>query len=60
MCFNMGIGSLAGFKNTLAMIQAGDYAGASENMLKSKWAVQVGNRATELAQIMKTGERSVV
>jgi lysozyme len=58
MCFNMGIGSLVGFKNTLAMIQAGDYTGASENMLKSKWASQVGQRAQELSLIMKTGLRT--
>lgn len=61
MAFNLGIGSaetgkgLLGFKNTLAMIQAGRYAEAAENMLKSKWAGQVGQRAQRLSRRMKTG-----
>ena len=55
MCFNMGIDRLSTFKNTLELIRLGQYEAASENMLKSKWAVQVGRRAIELAQIMKEG-----
>src|SRR6476469_4950216 len=45
MSFNMGIHSLMGFRNTLALIQAGEYDQASEAMLESKWAEQVGPRA---------------
>jgi lysozyme len=56
MSFNMGIHGLMGFKNTLAMIQAGDYANAAANMLQSKWAEQVGPRAHRLAKQMETGE----
>lgn len=62
MCFNMGIGDAAtgkgllGFRHTLALVQAGDYAGAAQAMLQSKWATQVGTRATRLAAQMKTGE----
>jgi lysozyme len=55
MCFNLGIGGLLEFKNTLASIQSGDYQKASEQMLQSKWATQVGNRATELSEMMKEG-----
>jgi lysozyme len=55
MCFNMGIERLSTFKNTLRMVESGDYAGAATNMLQSKWATQVGDRAKELAEIMKTG-----
>lgn len=61
MAFNLGIGSarlgtgLLGFKNTLAKIQAGDYAGAAAGMLQSKWASQVKGRATRLAQMMREG-----
>ena len=47
-----------GFHNTLAAIEAGNYAAASGGMLASKWAKQVGARATRLAAMMKTGERS--
>ena len=66
MTFNLGIGGLLGFHNTLAMIQAGNYDGASEAMLESKWADQVGKeppseehpdggRAWRLSQQIKTG-----
>lgn len=61
MCFNMGIGSastgkgLLGFKNTLAAMQRGSYAVAAAGMLNSKWATQVGARATRLASAMETG-----
>jgi lysozyme len=52
MGFNLGIGGLLGFKQTLALIQKGDYKGASLSMLKSKWADQVGYRAHELSNIL--------
>lgn len=55
MCFNMGLVGLMGFKNTLKMIETGDFEGAAKNMLKSKWATQVKGRATELSEQMKTG-----
>lgn len=55
MCFNMGIGSLCGFKNTLRMVEVGNYTGAAIGMLASLWARQVGARATRLANMMKTG-----
>lgn len=55
MCFNLGIHGLLGFKNTLESIKLGEYEKASEQMLQSKWAVQVGNRAKELSQMMKEG-----
>jgi lysozyme len=53
MCFNMGIGGLLQFKNTLAMIQNGKYNEASVAMLQSKWATQVGNRAKEDSDLLK-------
>jgi lysozyme len=56
MCFNMGLGGLLGFKNTLAKIKAHDWAGARRGMLQSKWAKQVGARATRLADMMLTGK----
>jgi lysozyme len=55
MAFNLGVPGLAGFKNTLAHVEAGRYAQAAENMLKSKWASQVGIRARRLAKAMETG-----
>lgn len=56
MAFNLGINSLLGFKNTLAMIQAGKYEEAAVGMLSSKWAGQVGARAQRLAEQMVKGE----
>lgn len=55
MCFNMGIGTLLGFKNTLRMMQAGQYVAAAKGMLASKWARQVGARADRLAAMMRAG-----
>lgn len=61
MCFNLGIGNakvgsgLLGFKNTLAMIERGEYARAAAGMLNSKWARQVGDRSKRLSEMMKEG-----
>ena len=55
MCFNLGITKLLGFKNTLAMIKAGNYEGAAKGMLNSLWARQVKGRAKELADQMRVG-----
>lgn len=56
MSFNLGAVRLAGFKNTLACVCAGDFAQAALNMGKSRWATQVGQRAQRLAKRMSTGE----
>jgi lysozyme len=59
LAFNLGVAGLLTFKNTLAFIRQGDYAGAARNMLQSKWADQVGKqegqRAYRLAQMMELG-----
>lgn len=55
MAFNLGIEGLLAFHNTLAFIEHGQYSEASVAMLDSKWAVQTGKRARELAQMMKDG-----
>lgn len=55
MCFNLGIDGLFGFHNTLALLQAGKYAEAADNCLKSKWAQQVGARATRIADLFRAG-----
>lgn len=53
MCFNLGLGGLLTFKQTLALIQAGNYAEAAAAMLESKWAWQVGERAKRLAAMVR-------
>src|SRR5262245_15035589 len=55
MAFNMGIGGLLQFKKMLAAVQASDWERASAEMLDSKWAHQVGERATRLAAQMRDG-----
>ena len=55
MTFNMGIGGLLKFKNTLGMIQRHEYNQAASAMLQSLWATQVGARAKRLADQMRTG-----
>lgn len=55
MTFNLGIGGLLGFRNTLRFVQRGQYLDAAQGMLQSKWARQVGKRAVRLATMMRDG-----
>ncbi len=56
MAFQMGVEGLLGFKNTLAMIQRGEYDAAANAMMQSKWATQTPQRAARLSKQMRTGE----
>src|SRR5690554_5970477 len=56
MTFNLGVEGLLSFKNTLSLVQSGQYEKASVEMLKSRWATQVGNRAKRLSEQMRTGK----
>ena len=55
MAFNLGRQGFEGFKKTIAFIKAGEWEAASMEMLDSKWAAQVGDRATELSGMIKRG-----
>ena len=55
MAFNLGVPRLCKFKNMWAAIHEKDFDTAAEEMLDSRWAEQVKGRATELAEMMKTG-----
>lgn len=55
MAFQLGVAGLLAFKNTLALVQKGDYKAAAAAMLDSKWAQQTYNRAKRLADQMATG-----
>jgi lysozyme len=65
MVFNIWIGNaprngqpgsgLLGFQRALDAVRNGDYEGASREMLGSRWSGQVGDRATRLAEQMRTG-----
>jgi lysozyme len=56
MSFNMGVGGLLGFKNTLVFVENGEYSAAADEILRSLWAKQVGARATRLAEQLRTGQ----
>ena len=55
MAFQMGLAGLYSFKQTLAYVEAGEYAAASAGMLTSKWATQTPKRARETAYMMRYG-----
>jgi len=55
MTFQMGINGVMAFQDTLAKVQASDYAAAADRMLQSKWATQTPERANRLAKQMRDG-----
>ena len=57
MAFNLGVHGVQGFRNFCADMAAKNYDRASADMLLSKWATQVGDRAQRLAQMIKRGSR---
>ncbi|OON35619.1 lysozyme [Izhakiella australiensis] len=59
MAYQMGVAGLAGFKNTLSMIAAGNFSGASTGMLNSQWARQTPKRAQRHAEVMRSGSYDI-
>lgn len=55
MCFNMGISRLLGFKKMIRALIARDYTKAAIEALDSKWASQVGERAKDVAVMIREG-----
>lgn len=55
MIFNMGPSRVRGFTNALRAMKGEQWTEAAMEMLDSKWAKQVGNRAKRLAKQMETG-----
>ena len=55
LSFNMGVGGLLGFPRMLRAIQAQDWDVAARELLDSRYARQVGDRATRLAAQLQTG-----
>jgi lysozyme len=55
MAYNLGVRGLFGFKYMWSAIYQRDYERAAQEMLNSKWAVQVGKRAERLAEEMRRG-----
>ncbi len=53
MAFNLGMPRFRTFRKMLEALHAGKYDKAAAEMLDSRWARQVGNRATKLAAMMR-------
>ena len=58
MVFNLGWPRFSKFKKMISAVEDLDFVRASAEMLDSKWARQVGNRAIELSDIMSTNKWS--
>jgi lysozyme len=56
MCFNLGVQGFLNFRDMISSLSKGDYDQAATDMLDSKWAPQVKERAACLADIIRTGE----
>ena len=57
MVFNLGMPTFKKFKGMISAIENKNFELASLEMLDSRWANQVKNRAKELAEQMRTGQR---
>ena len=56
MAFQMGTAGLLGFKNSLALMEAGEYDKAATNFLKSKWAkTDSPERAKRTMELLRRG-----
>ena len=53
MCFNIGTFGFLNFKRTIAYVREQRFDDAAEEMLRSQWAEQVGDRAKRLSAAMR-------
>lgn len=55
MCFNLGLPRLKGFKRMISALKEKNYTQAAIEALDSKWAKQVGQRAKDVAVMLREG-----
>jgi len=55
MCFNLGIKRLLTFTKMIEALKNKDYTEGAIEVLDSKWASQVGDRAKDVALMMRQG-----
>ncbi len=55
MCFNLGLKRLLGFHGMIVALESKDYTKAALEALNSKWALQVGDRAKDIALMIRQG-----
>ena len=53
--FNLGQTRLRAFKNALSAMAEGDWGEAADQFMDSRWSGQVGNRASNLTDMIRTG-----
>lgn len=53
--FNVGPSTFRNFPRFIHAMAIGDFAAASNELLTSKWATQVGLRSKEIADMIRTG-----
>jgi len=58
MVFNLGVAGFMRFVKTRRLIEEQSWDRASLEMMRSRWAEQVGNRAISLSTMLSTGCRS--
>jgi lysozyme len=56
ICFNLGLTRLRSFANALEAMSYGQYEIAANEFMDSRWSQQVGNRAVEVTEMIRTGE----
>jgi len=54
LSFNLGYSRLSKFVKTKQFIEQGNFKEAAQELLRSKWATQVGNRAKNLCQLLSS------
>ncbi len=55
MAINLGVPGLLKFKKSLELMRKDQWDKASKELLNSKWAKQVGQRAKRIAYMIRTG-----
>lgn len=56
MVYNMGALKVSGFVNMLAAIKVQDWETAAKQGMASDWSAQVGHRAVEITEMLRTGK----
>ena len=56
ICFNLGLTRLRGFVNALEAMSREQFDVAADEFMDSRWSQQVGNRAVEVTEMIRTGE----
>ena len=56
MAYQMGVDGLLSFKNTLALIEAGEYDKAATMAMQSLWARQTPNRAKRVTDLLRSAQ----